>query len=186
MRAAERTAAGASERPAATESHGGAAGPPRPAVFSLRRLAWQWAPPLLWMAMILAASSDWLGAQQTESWLRRILAALFGPVAAAKLHSLHLLARKAGHLVAYAILSCLSYRSALGPRPAMPGWSLRAALYALGFSFVTAALDELHQLLTRTRSGSVSDVALDMAGALVALGWICMADRRKTRARAKN
>jgi len=143
------------------------------------------------MAMILVASSDWLGAPQTEGWLRKILVALFGPIPVAKLHALHLLARKAGHVAAYAILSWLSYRSARGPRPAAPDapapckpWKLRAASCALGFSLLTAALDETRQVFTRTRSGSLQDVALDMAGALLALLLIWILSKRKRKAGA--
>lgn len=155
---------------------------PPPASFSLRRQIWRWAPPVLWMALILLASSDSLGAPRTESWLRRILAAIFTTLPPEKLHILHILLRKAGHLAAYAVLGWLSYRSARGPFPAAPHWSRRAAVYALGFSLATAILDELHQVLTETRSGSAWDVALDMAGVLLAFAVIRVASRRKSKA----
>ena len=143
-------------------------------------------PPVLWMVLILLASSDSLGAPKTEGWLRKILAAIFGALPAEKLHVLHILLRKAGHLVAYAILGGLSYRSARGPMPATSWWSRRAAVYALGFSLATALLDELRQLLTETRSGSAWDVALDMAGALLPLAIIWVASpRQKAKAAAE-
>ncbi|MGH8458661.1 MAG: VanZ family protein [Nevskiales bacterium] len=131
------------------------------------------------MALILLASSDSLGAPRTESWLRRILAAIFGALPERTLDLIHILLRKAGHLAAYAILAWLSYRSARGPVAPATIWSRRAAVYALGFSLITAAFDELRQLLTETRSGSAWDVALDMAGALLALGIIRMVAKRK-------
>ncbi len=136
------------------------------------------------MGLILLASSDSLGAPRTESWLRQILAAIFGALPAGKLDLLHILLRKTGHLVAYAVLGGLSYRSARSPMPAMSWWSRRAAIYALGFSLATAVLDELRQLLTETRSGSAWDVALDMAGALLALAVIWIAGRRKSKTAA--
>ncbi len=131
------------------------------------------------MVLILLASSDPLGAPQTEGWLRMILAALFGALPERTLDLVHIVLRKAGHVAAYAVLGWLSYRSARGPLLATPEWNRRAAVFALGFSFVTAALDELHQLLTRTRSGSVWDVALDMVGTLMALALIRWAVKRK-------
>ena len=138
------------------------------------------------MTLILLASSDSLGAPRTESWLRKILVALFGALPERTLDLIHILLRKAGHLAAYAILGWLSYRSARGPMlPAATGWSRRAAVYALGFSLATAILDELHQVLTETRSGSAWDVALDMAGVLLALVVIRIASRRKAKAAAK-
>jgi len=95
-------------------------------------------------------------------------------------------------VAAYAILSWLSYRSARGPQPAAPDapapwkpWQLRAASCALGFSLLTAALDEIRQAFTRTRSGSLQDVALDMAGALLALLLIWIVARQRVKVVAK-
>ncbi|MGH9531637.1 MAG: VanZ family protein [Terriglobales bacterium] len=159
---------------------------PQALPFSFRRLALQWAPPLVWMALILIASNDWLSAQETEGWLRRILVALFGPIPAMKLKLLHILARKAGHFFSYAVLAWLSYRSARASlqeaTPPNAAWRFRAALYGLGFSLVTASLDEAHQAFTNLRSGTFADVLLDMSGALAALALIWFASKRKLRA----
>ena len=157
-----------------------------PVSFSLRQLARQWAPPLLWMIMILVASSDWLAASETEGLLRRILTALFGSIPDARFHLIHFVARKSGHAVAYAILTWLAYRSARGPAPAAPAWSWRPLLCALGFSFVTACLDEAHQVFTQARTGSAWDVALDMSGVLLALAVIWVASKRKAKAAAES
>ncbi|MGH9601555.1 MAG: VanZ family protein [Terriglobales bacterium] len=141
------------------------------------------------MALILIASNDWLSANQTEGWLRRIIIALFGPVPVAKLHALHVLARKAGHVFSYAVLAWLSYRSARASLQdaTLPNaaWRFRAGLYGLGFSLVTASLDEAHQAFTQTRTGSVWDIALDMAGSLAALALIWLASKRKRWAAAR-
>ncbi|MGH9668725.1 MAG: VanZ family protein [Terriglobales bacterium] len=141
------------------------------------------------MALILLASNDWLSAARTEGWLQKLLVTLFGPIPAAKLKLLHILARKAGHVLSYAVLGWLSYRSARGP--AAPGsapdvaWRPRAALYALSFSLVTAALDEAHQFFTRTRTGSFRDVLLDMTGTLAALALLWFAAKRKEKSVAQ-
>ncbi|MCI0355618.1 MAG: VanZ family protein [Acidobacteria bacterium] len=131
------------------------------------------------MALILLASNDWLSATHTETWLQRILTAIFGPIPIAKLRLLHGVARKAGHVVSYFFLAWLSYRSARSTLQASRVWSGRAALHALGFSLATAVLDELRQLFTETRSGSPQDVALDMAGALLALAVLWMTSQSK-------
>ncbi len=134
--------------------------------------------------MILLASGDLLGASRTESWLRQMLAAIFATLPPEKIHILHLLLRKAGHLAAYALLGWLSFRSARGPMPAVAAWNRRAVVLALGLCFATALFDELHQVFTETRSGSPWDVALDMTGALLALAVIRIAGRRKEKAAA--
>ncbi len=137
------------------------------------------------MAAILLASNDWLSADNTEGWLRRVLFSIFGPVPVAKLAKLHFLARKAGHLLSYAVLAWLSYRSARASlqdaaRPS-GGWHTRAALYGLGFTLTTASLDELHQAFTHSRTGAVADVLLDMSGAVLAFAliWIASLQKRK-------
>lgn len=140
---------------------------------------------MLWMIMILVASSDWLAASETEGLLRRILTALFGPIPDARFQLIHFAFRKAGHAVAYAVLTWLAYRSARGPALAAPAWSRHPLLYALGFSFVTACLDEGHQVFTEARTGSAGDVLLDMTGALAALGLVWLAGKRKREAVAR-
>lgn len=132
------------------------------------------------MAAILLASNDWLSAQETEGWLRKILVAVFGPIPVARLKELHFLARKAGHVFSYAILAWLSYRSARASQPVATSaspWRPRAALYGFAFAAATASLDELHQAFTLMRSGTLADVALDMAGAASALALIWLASK---------
>jgi VanZ family protein len=136
------------------------------------------------MVAILLASNDWLSAQETEGLLRKVLVALFGPIPVAQIKELHLLARKAGHVFSYAILAWLSYRSARASQPVTTSaspWRPRAALYGFAFAAVTASLDELHQAFTQMRSGTLADVALDMAGAVLALGLLWLASKRTRR-----
>jgi VanZ family protein len=134
------------------------------------------------MAAILLASNDWLSSQETEGWLRRILVAIFGPISAAKLQALHFFARKAGHVLSYAVLAWLAYRSARASlQDRTTTWLPRAALYALGFALATASLDEIHQSFTQTRTGTVEDVALDMAGSLAAITCIWMVSQWRRR-----
>lgn len=73
--------------------------------------------------------------------------------------------RKWAHMVEYGILMILVYRAV---RSLTPGsWVTYAT--ALGITFFYALLDEHHQSMVVGRSSSIGDVAVDTAGALVAL-----------------
>ena len=117
-------------------------------------------PPLAWSALIAwfsgAGWSAGVTAQLLEPWLR----ALAPWAAPEQIAALHGLARKAGHVTEYAMLALL-WRRALTP----PG-SWRAPLL---LSALTAVLDEAHQATTPTRQGSIADVLLDVAAAVLAL-----------------
>ena len=80
-----------------------------------------------------------------------------------QLEALHWLVRKTAHAAEYGTLAAL-WRWALGNREAWRGW-----LAPLSLSILTAALDELHQSTTLTRTASLADVLLDSAGAAAAL-----------------
>lgn len=117
-------------------------------------------PPLAWSALIAWFSGAGWGAGATlpllEAWLR----ALAPGAAPEQIAALHALARKAGHVIEYAVLALL-WRRALTP----PGtWRAPLLLAAL-----TAGLDEAHQATTLTRQGSLADVLLDVAAAALAL-----------------
>jgi len=126
-----------------------------------------WLPPVLWMALITLLSSDMGSAAHTEHWLLPILRALAPWATSAQLEVLHFLARKGAHLSEYAVLAALWFRALARGR----GLSPRAAAWiAFAISLGWAGLDEAHQSLVPARTASRADVAIDGAGALVALG----------------
>jgi VanZ family protein len=101
----------------------------------------------------------------------------------AQARSIQFYIRKAAHMSEYALL-CASY--------ALPfhvyGWrpKHRRALM-LGLCAVTAGLDELHQRFVSGRTAALRDVAIDTAGAAIALGLLWLAGKllQKRRAKAK-
>ncbi|MBI4012460.1 MAG: VanZ family protein [Candidatus Rokubacteria bacterium] len=121
-------------------------------------------PPLAWMAVIALFSSSLFAADQTGSWILPALGRLLPWAGPGLLHALHGALRKLGHVVEYGILAALWLR-ALGPAPG-------AAVWAVGLSALYAALDEAHQGLVPNRTASPLDVALDTAGAFVAVAWL--------------
>jgi VanZ family protein len=120
-------------------------------------------PPLAWTALIAWLSTDTWSAAETAPTLFLVLRRLLPWAAPDQLEALHWLARKAAHAVEYGVLAALWSR-ALESRARRKGW-----IAPLGLSILTAAIDELHQSTTDTRSGSIADVVLDGAAASVML-----------------
>jgi len=72
--------------------------------------------------------------------------------------------RKSLHVICYGILSVLWFRSLVATIPQRRNVSLTLALVlTLGVSL----LDEGHQMLLMNRTGTLRDVGLDMAGAIL-------------------
>ena len=124
-------------------------------------------PPVAWMVVIAVLSGDRLAASETGSRLLPLLAFLVPGAGPPVLHGLHGLLRKLGHLVEYGILAALWLR-ALSPGRSAP----RAAWGAIGLAAGYAVLDEARQSLAPERSASVLDVAVDAAGALLAVACL--------------
>ena len=120
-------------------------------------------PAVLWTALIAWFSGDTWGASGPgTAFLSPLLSALLPWASLEQIQGVIWLARKCAHVTEYAVLATL-WRWALSPRgPA--SWRL-----ALGLSVLTAALDEIHQATTATRTGSIVDVLLDSTAAGAAL-----------------
>lgn len=121
----------------------------------------RWLPVLVWMGVIFAFSHDAGSAERSGLFLRLLEAvwSLFGggPPDPALAEALHLLIRKVGHMVEFAVLYALSWR-AFGT-----GWRAPLALCV-----AYAVLDEWHQTFIPNRVGSPTDVLVDVAGAALA------------------
>jgi len=79
----------------------------------------------------------------------------------------HMITRKAAHFIEYAILGLLAARAfRTSERPAI---SSRWFLISLPIIVVYALMDEYHQSFVPTRTGSIFDSLIDMAGGLTAL-----------------
>lgn len=131
---------------------------------------WSWLPPLLWGGVILSFSGDLGSAQNTGVILNWLLSwsGLLSPIQVDLLHSF---LRKTGHAVAYGFLYFLWFRALKGYLH-YPGG--RACLWSLALCLTVAVLDEGHQSLLTSRSGSIGDVTLDLGGAFLAalITWL--------------
>ncbi len=138
-----------------------------------------WMPPAAWMAVIAWLSSDAGSAEITAGLLLPLLRWIAPWATPGQLDALHGIVRKGAHLAAYGVLAALWYRTfraghGMGARPS--AWA--ALAISLGWAF----LDEWRQATLPTRTASAGDVALDGAGATLALtlaraGWRATADR---------
>ena len=138
--------------------------PPAPAG---GRRAWRaWLAVALWIAVILAFSSEEFGAQQTAGILGPLLRWLFPQLDTAEFLRLHFLVRKGAHLTEYALLGLLGFR-ALRLSLALP--PPRVALLGFALVVAVAATDEFRQSLVPYRSSSIYDVALDAVGGALGL-----------------
>jgi VanZ like family len=77
-----------------------------------------------------------------------------------------LMARKAGHVLGYALLG-LALLHALVPKGAAP---LRAAVIAVGLAAAYGATDEFHQSFIPGRGPAATDVLIDAVGASLGVG----------------
>lgn len=126
----------------------------------------RWLPTVIWTAMIFWFSSRTFSAANTEGWIVGMLRSILPFAADSTLGILHIVIRKLGHVVNYAILFACWWRTRRHlPEP-------QRSRGAFGFSVVTAGLDELNQTFTPTRLGSLGDVILDATGA--ALAWVAL------------
>lgn len=137
---------------------------------SPRAAIWKaWLAALLWLGLIAFESTNALSAAKTSRILYPLLHFLLGldPV---RFLTWHFFLRKTGHVIGYAVLSFLLYRawkvtiSVNGNRR----WSIVWASIAFTMTALVASLDEWHQTFLPSRTGTIHDVLLDSAAALLA------------------
>lgn len=125
-----------------------------------------WVPPVVWMGVILALSSEAASAAETGRILLPLLGWLLPWASPADLETAHGILRKLAHPAEYALLGALWLRAFVRGR-AWPRAS--AAWAALAVSVGWALVDEGHQALVASRTASLGDVAIDAAGATAAV-----------------
>jgi VanZ family protein len=115
-----------------------------------------WAPAILWMAVLFLLSTSTFSASNTSRVIEPILRWILPSASLAAIAVTHNLIRKAAHFTNYAILFWLLFRGPLVKRP----------YTALACCVIYAFLDEGHQIFEAGRGPSLYDVALDSSGAL--------------------
>jgi VanZ family protein len=148
---------------------------------SRRSRLWRYAPLVLWMALIFFASTGEFSASHTAMLFQPLLRWFFPNISDERVALFHFLVRKAGHFTEYAVLGLLAVRAfrASSRTTLRRGWFLAALLLVS----VYALSDEYHQSFVPTRTASIYDSFIDMAGGLT--GLLLSLLRRRNRGMAR-
>ena len=131
------------------------------------RFLWRYIPLVGWLVFISFASSDSFNAGNTSRIIGPLILWLFPNTSPDTLAIVHFVTRKIAHFSEYAILGFLAARAfRTSPRPAI---SARWFVICLTLIVVYALMDEYHQTFVPSRTPSIWDSFIDMAGGLVAL-----------------
>ena len=127
-----------------------------------------WLPPLIWLGVIFVGSTDLMSAEHTSRFIVPILLWLKPGMPPETIWITLVVMRKCAHVSEYAVLALLFWH-ALRSGSAISGKiSILFGAVLLGCA-VFAASDEFHQSFVKSRTPSVRDVLLDIAGALLGL-----------------
>jgi VanZ family protein len=144
-----------------------------------RRL-WRYGPLVAWACFVLFASSASFSASNTSRIIRPLLLWLFPDISEASLAYVHFLIRKTSHFTEYGILALLAaraFRTSQKEKLKQFWWLAAFALVAC-----VALVDEYHQSFLPSRTGTIYDSLLDMAGGATALAcaavWLAWRRRR--------
>jgi VanZ family protein len=138
----------------------------------------RYVPLILWIGLILLASTTPASMNNTSRFVRPVLEFIFPNATENTLVIYHTYIRKLAHLTEYAALAFFAARFFW-----LSGKSyLRKHPYRLALAIVllVAAADEINQSFNPTRTGSVNDVLLDFLGGLIMVGSIWVLEKRRT------
>jgi VanZ family protein len=130
--------------------------------FDGRRRFFRYAPLIVWIGVVLFASTGSASMSNTSLFVRPLLVFLFPDAPEETLQVYHGFIRKLAHLTEYSILAFWAmrafYDSAIG--------ILRKYAFVFAFPLVVliASIDETNQSFNAARTSSIYDVLLDAAG----------------------
>jgi VanZ family protein len=127
-----------------------------------------WLPVLIWIGVIFVGSTSVMSAEHTSRYIVPFLLWLKPGMSPTAIWTILVVARKCAHVTEYAVLALLLWR-ALRSVPALRTKTLMIFGAALLGCALLAATDEFHQTFVKSRTPSVRDVLLDVAGVLLGL-----------------
>lgn len=135
----------------------------------------RYAPVVIWIGLILFASSSSGASSTTSRFIRPLLEWLFPLASDETLAFYHGYIRKSAHLFIYGGLALLGFRAFAGSSVAL----LRRFPFLLSLILVglVGALDEFNQSFNALRTGTPWDVVIDLVGGLCA-GVLILVYRR--------
>ena len=135
-------------------------------VFRRDRL-WRYVALILWILFISFASTSQFSAVNTSTVLRPLVLWFLPSVNETQLATVHFVLRKLGHFTEYAVLAYLARRAFISSSREF----LRRYWFQCAFLLIViyALLDEFHQSFVPSRTASIYDSAIDVAGGLAVL-----------------
>lgn len=145
-------------------------------VVSTRTIIKYWSPVMLWMVLIFWMSTGTFSAENTASLIKPLLLMFIPWLSADMIDTVHHAMRKFGHLIEYFVLGLLLLRAIRGDSTG----SCKARWFFPAFFILLlyAAGDEFHQSFVASRTASLEDVGIDVAGGVLALGISALRHRR--------
>lgn len=127
----------------------------------------RYAPLILWIGVVLFASTTQGAMQNTSRFIRPLLEFLFPHAPEEMITVYHGYIRKLAHLSEYAILAFWAARAFTSSSAKF----LQKYWFPCSFAlvFIVAAIDEYNQSFNSLRTGSVFDVLLDVSGGTLAI-----------------
>jgi VanZ family protein len=125
-----------------------------------------WLAVIACIGLVLWAGSESFSFTSTSRILRPLLMFLFPDMTPPEIWKMHVWIRKIAHAAEYAVLALLAFRALW---LSFDTFLARLAAGALLLALAVATVDEVRQRFLDLRTGALTDVALDGAGALLAV-----------------
>lgn len=141
----------------------------------------RYAPLILWIGIVLFASTGSASMSQTSRFIRPLFEFLFPNTPEETLVIYHAFIRKCAHLTEYAILAFWALRAFSGP--AADFLKKNRYICAILLVALVAAIDETNQSFNPARTGSPWDVLLDVTGGaamISAIGFYRLVTRNRS------
>jgi VanZ family protein len=137
-----------------------------------REQFFRYAPLILWVGLVLYLSTGQASMSQTSRIIRPLLEFFFPGAPEETLIVYHSYIRKFAHFAEYGILAFWASRAFTGS----PGKFLRKYWFIWSFLLVVlvASVDETNQSFLASRTGSISDVLLDVSGGLTMIAALAL------------
>lgn len=135
-----------------------------------------WLPPIIWLAAIFFFSTDSFSGENTGSLLYDIAHKIFPSLTLEQFRPIHFVIRKTAHFTEYGILALTLFRAFRSGNSIRWKWSW--ALYSWLAVVGYALSDEYHQSFVASRTASINDSFVDIAGGTTALLVLWLIRRR--------
>ena len=123
-------------------------------------------PVIFCMGFIFWMSTETFSSPKTFSFMEIALRFFFPKISVRELDLIHPVIRKSAHVMEYFILGLLLFRAFRGS--SIGSWHWKWSFFSVILVALWAAGDEFHQSFVPTRTASVADVVIDIAGGVLA------------------